>query len=403
MANTIKLKRSATPSAVPTTGQLDLGEMAINTYDGKVYIKKDNGTPSIVEVGSTTPPAGSNTQIQFNDAGSFGGDADFTWNKTTNVLTVNGNILINGTTTLGDAGADTITVNASTMSVPNNLSIAADTIYIDNTNSRVGIGTSTPDVTLDIRSQGTSNTRGVQVTHFDNTTAFSQAKFIGSRARGSNGSPAAVQANDSLASFNGRGYKTSAWSDTVGGFYVYAAENWTNTATGSYLTLRGATPGGTTVTEYAKFESTGVTLSGNTTQRYQDFATAGDAQSRTYILKATTTNATQTEMLIAGANRMVLANDTTWHFDIHVVARRTDTDNESAGYRFYGAIDRNATAGSTAIVGTVTENIDAEDTSAWSVTVDADTTNGALRVQVTGESGKTIRWVAFARTVEVTG
>lgn len=52
MANTLKLKRSATPAAVPTTGQLDLGEVAINTYDGKMYIKKDDGTPAVVEIGA---------------------------------------------------------------------------------------------------------------------------------------------------------------------------------------------------------------------------------------------------------------------------------------------------------------------------------------------------------------
>jgi hypothetical protein len=32
-------------------------------------------------------PGGSTTQIQFNDAGSFGGDADFAWDKTANTLT----------------------------------------------------------------------------------------------------------------------------------------------------------------------------------------------------------------------------------------------------------------------------------------------------------------------------
>lgn len=48
---TVKLKRSATPGAVPTTAQLDLGEVAINTYDGKMYIKQDNGTASVVQVG----------------------------------------------------------------------------------------------------------------------------------------------------------------------------------------------------------------------------------------------------------------------------------------------------------------------------------------------------------------
>ena len=52
MAQTIKLKRSATENAVPTTSQLELGEVAINTYDGKLYIKKDvAGSESIVEVG----------------------------------------------------------------------------------------------------------------------------------------------------------------------------------------------------------------------------------------------------------------------------------------------------------------------------------------------------------------
>ena len=35
-------------------------------------------------------PGGANTQVQFNDSGAFGGDADYTWNKTTNVLDVTG-------------------------------------------------------------------------------------------------------------------------------------------------------------------------------------------------------------------------------------------------------------------------------------------------------------------------
>jgi hypothetical protein len=54
MANTIILKRSATPGKVPTTAQLALGEIAINTYDGLIYIKKDNGTASIAQIGGVT-------------------------------------------------------------------------------------------------------------------------------------------------------------------------------------------------------------------------------------------------------------------------------------------------------------------------------------------------------------
>jgi hypothetical protein len=50
MANTIQVKRSAIPAKVPTTSDLALGEIAVNTYDGKMYIKKDDGTASIVTI-----------------------------------------------------------------------------------------------------------------------------------------------------------------------------------------------------------------------------------------------------------------------------------------------------------------------------------------------------------------
>jgi hypothetical protein len=43
-------------------------------------------------VGGGGSAAGSDTQIQFNDGGSFGGDADLVWNKTTNSLTINGSL-----------------------------------------------------------------------------------------------------------------------------------------------------------------------------------------------------------------------------------------------------------------------------------------------------------------------
>lgn len=53
MAQTVKLRRSASSGSVPTTSQLALGELAINTYDGKLYLKKNvSGTESIVEIGA---------------------------------------------------------------------------------------------------------------------------------------------------------------------------------------------------------------------------------------------------------------------------------------------------------------------------------------------------------------
>lgn len=50
MANIIQLKRSATASSVPAAGSLSLGELAINTADGKVYLKKSNN--SVIEISS---------------------------------------------------------------------------------------------------------------------------------------------------------------------------------------------------------------------------------------------------------------------------------------------------------------------------------------------------------------
>jgi len=50
MAQKIQLKRSAVAGKVPTTSDLELGELALNTYDGKLYTKKDNGTASVVEL-----------------------------------------------------------------------------------------------------------------------------------------------------------------------------------------------------------------------------------------------------------------------------------------------------------------------------------------------------------------
>ena len=46
----IYIRRSSTPNKVPTTSQLALGELAINTYDGKLYLEQDQGG---VGVGTT--------------------------------------------------------------------------------------------------------------------------------------------------------------------------------------------------------------------------------------------------------------------------------------------------------------------------------------------------------------
>lgn len=62
MAQVIKVKESSVAGKVPTTAQLQLGELALNTTDGKLYFKKNvSGTESIVTVSASTASQGENT------------------------------------------------------------------------------------------------------------------------------------------------------------------------------------------------------------------------------------------------------------------------------------------------------------------------------------------------------
>jgi len=105
MANTIRLRRSAVQGAQPTTAQLALGEVAINTYDGKMYIKKDDGTESIVEIGAGGG-SGSGTVTSVNVSGGTTG-LSFTGGPVTD----SGTITAGGTLSVanGGTGATTLT------------------------------------------------------------------------------------------------------------------------------------------------------------------------------------------------------------------------------------------------------------------------------------------------------
>jgi len=105
---------------------------------------------------------------------------------------------------------------------------------------------------------------------------------------------------------------------------------------------------------------------------------------------ATTTNSTQTTLTYTTGNGTLDANSTVAFFGI-VTARRTDVDGENDGFEFKGLIHRNALASSTAIDALQMNQIGA---TAWSVDVQADTTNGAILIKVTGATSKTISWKA---------
>jgi hypothetical protein len=77
--STIKLRRSAVPGRIPTVEQLDLGELAINTADGKIYFKKyDAGanTESIIDVSANLDANAILELLKGVDGANSGLDAD---------------------------------------------------------------------------------------------------------------------------------------------------------------------------------------------------------------------------------------------------------------------------------------------------------------------------------------
>ena len=99
MANTVVLKRSAVTGRNPTTSDLALGELAINTYDGSLFFKKDSGTASIMSVATLT-----GTQTLTNKTLT---------SPTVNSATAN-NLTLTGTLTAGGGAGTNGQVLAST-------------------------------------------------------------------------------------------------------------------------------------------------------------------------------------------------------------------------------------------------------------------------------------------------
>ena len=150
------------------------------------------------------------------------------------------------------------------------------------------------------------------------------------------------------------------------------------------------------------------TISGKFAYSAGRFTTNGDAQCGTYILRCTTTDSTPTTLTSnSGAasttNQVILPNDSTFFFRAHIVGRRSDTDNECAAFIFEGCADRNTSANTVLFVGAPSKQTLARDVSSWNSNAVVDTVNGGISFTVTGESNKTIRWVATVQTVEVSG
>lgn len=132
MANKIILKKSSVASKVPLTTDLVYGELALNYADGKLYYKTASNTIAELGGGGTGTPGGSDTQVQFNDGGAFGGSSGFTYNKTTSTATVT-NLTVPGTVSL-----DTNSLAIGTDASITDINTAHTLGVVSQTNSSLG-------------------------------------------------------------------------------------------------------------------------------------------------------------------------------------------------------------------------------------------------------------------------
>lgn len=127
MAQNIQLKRSALSGKVPDTGSLTLGELAINTYDGKIFFKKSGSiesVESIVTTNSTT--TGSITLI---------GTGSFSSLRVNNTLTVNhGETIVSGSALV----TSDLTVLGAVNARQFNISIISSSVLFESGSSNFG-------------------------------------------------------------------------------------------------------------------------------------------------------------------------------------------------------------------------------------------------------------------------
>jgi len=105
VATEIQLKHSQSSGNTPSS--LADGEIAINTYDGKIYYKDPSNAIQSIE--GYPGPSGLNQEIQFNDSGSLGANSGLAFNKSSGTLIVGNSVYSDNANTV--AGITRLTVS----------------------------------------------------------------------------------------------------------------------------------------------------------------------------------------------------------------------------------------------------------------------------------------------------
>ena len=226
-----------------------------------------------------------------------------------------------------------------------------------------------------------------------------------SYASGSHSFAAAIANNTSSYGATGAnsvaiGYRakaSSSWTTVVGGN--------SGTASGSYSTvLGGRTNSATASYSVASGFNAKADINGKFAHSAGSFSSQGDAQIGIFVLRCDTTDATPEPLKADNfslSNQIILPDNSAYAFHGTIVAReQASAGTDCAAWKIEGLIRREGSAGTTVLVNSATTVID--NTPSWGMALSADTTNGGLKIEVTGAAATNIRWVATVHTSEVT-
>ena len=190
---------------------------------------------------------------------------------------------------------------------------------------------------------------------------------------------------------------SAAYSTTLGG--------WGNQATLDYATVAGGYFNiASGVGSFAHGLRASAAQYGKKAYASGYFAATGDAQAGTFVLRSDTTDATPEAVTSNNStpsttNQVILPNNSAYAFHGTIVARQQASQGTAcAAWKVEGLIRREGSAGTTVLVNSATTVLD--NTPAWGMALSADTTNGGLKIEVTGAAATNIRWVATINTSE---
>lgn len=157
MANTvIALRSSGVTGNTPSLGVLANGELSLNFADGILYYKSSSNTLGSIR---TTAVAGLTTEVQFNDAGSFGANANFTFNKTLATLNVkNINVSTNLIATTANLTVNSITTGTGVGGIIAGANVIYSNVFVANSGGYVQFSDGSKQYTANAGSGGSGTT-----------------------------------------------------------------------------------------------------------------------------------------------------------------------------------------------------------------------------------------------------